>query len=78
MKKLTRSLGIAVLVLCAGGCCLNKEYALADKATFDAVAPGYKAYVGNDPNLDADTKARLLRTIESWRIRIAAARGEAP
>lgn len=78
MRTPLKSLGIAALFLFGTGCVLDKEYVAADKTTFDAVAPGYGAYVESDPKLDADAKARLLRTIESWRIRIAAARGEAP
>src|SRR6185503_10326974 len=42
----------------------------ADRATFDAIAPEYAAYVANDSALTPDQRARRARTIEAWRMRI--------
>lgn len=48
-------------------------YVAADRATYDAVAPEYSAYVHNDPNLGDDERARRDRTLETWRVRLEAA-----
>jgi len=60
----------AFLLLSCGGCVLNKDYVKADQATFDAIAPEYRAYVESDAKLDADQKTRRLRTLESWKVRL--------
>ncbi len=73
MRKATSAV-TATFLLCVtallGGCGIHKEYVKADKATFDAVAPEYKSYVLSDGNLDSEAKARRLRTVELWRVRI--------
>jgi hypothetical protein len=45
-------------------------YVAADHATYDAVAPDHTNYVNADPNLSPDERARRLRTLESWKLRI--------
>ena len=50
------------------------DYVSADRATYDAVAPEYLDYVHADPALDEEQRARRTRTIDSWRLRIDAAR----
>ena len=42
----------------------------AERATYDAIAPEYAAYVQVDPNLAPDQKQRRLGLLESWRIRV--------
>ena len=49
------------------------DYVAADRATYDAVAPEYSAYVHADPSLDADEVARRDRTLQTWDARIRAA-----
>lgn len=63
-----------LLVLLAS--CASDAYVMADRATFDAVAPEYRAYVQADPALDEATKANRLRTIETWQERLEAAEGK--
>ena len=48
-------------------------YVAADRATYDAVAPEYRAYVTSDPNLDDEQRARRHRTVETWRVRLESA-----
>lgn len=61
-----------VLAGCAGA---PPVYVQADRATFDAIAPVYSAYVEADPTIDPELKARRLRTVETWRMRVEAAEG---
>jgi hypothetical protein len=53
---------LALMTGCAGS---------ADKATFDAIAPEYRAYVENDPHLTTEQKQRRFRTLESWQARLS-------
>lgn len=58
---------LALAMALLGGCCGPSE---AERATVDAIAPEYSAYVQADPRLDAEQKARRLRTIETWQRRV--------
>jgi len=74
MTLLRASLLSAVLLM-APGCCvttdlIRKDYTAADRATYDAVAPAYKAYVNADASLNADEKKTRSRTITTWRLRL--------
>ena len=51
------------------------DYVAADRATYEAVAPEYGAYVRADGSLDPEQKARRDRTVASWDARIRAAEG---
>jgi hypothetical protein len=74
-------LGVPLLLLslhCTGCSVLTTPagpYVAADRATYDAVAPEYRAYVANDPGLDEEQRARRGRTVESWRVRVESAEG---
>lgn len=48
----------------------------AERATYDAIAPEYRAYVLRDGNLQPVQKEIRMRTLDSWNERITAA--EAP
>lgn len=50
-------------------------YVAADQATYNAVAPEFRAYVLADPELDQAARDRRLRTLATWQQRIAAAGG---
>ena len=55
------------------------DYVAADRATYEAVAPEYAAYVHADPALDGDDRARRGRTLATWDARIRAAQaGDRP
>lgn len=54
----------------------SAAYVDADRATHDAVAPEYAAYVHADPTLDEEQKARRDRTLATWDGRIRAAEGK--
>ena len=49
------------------------NYIAADRATYQAVAPEYAAYVHADPALDDEQRERRDRTIATWDARIRAA-----
>jgi hypothetical protein len=70
----------AALLAPASGCASlsspSAAYVAADRATYDAVAPGYAEYVRHDASLDDEQRARRERTLETWRIRVNA--GESP
>jgi hypothetical protein len=51
------------------------DYVAADRATYEAVAPEYAAYVHDDPALDDEEKGRRDRTIATWDARVRAAEG---
>ena len=70
MRKILLLLAMASLCSCGS---IPDIYVAADRATFDAVAPDYVAYVNGDESLNDDQRRRRLRTIESWDMRITAA-----
>jgi hypothetical protein len=49
------------------------DYVAADRATYQAIAPEYAAYVHADPALDEEQRERRDRTLASWDARIRAA-----
>ena len=63
----------AVCCLIFLGGCVNPS-AQAEKATFEAIAPEYSAYVQADPNLSAEAKSIRLDTVETWRRRVEVAK----
>ena len=71
MKKLC---AVAALVLLTGceGISVADAYVKADRLTYDAIAPSYRAYVEADEKLDAPSKASRMRLLETWKLRIEA------
>lgn len=61
-----------VLLLLLGGCVGGATP--AEVATYEAIAPDYSAYVQADPELSAEERERRMRTVESWRLRVGAAK----
>ena len=62
----------------SGGCAVlgrspSQAYVASDRATYEAVAPEYAGYVNDDPGLDDSQRARRVRTLETWRLRIESA-----
>jgi hypothetical protein len=60
----------AVGVAGAGGCGPTGGYVAADRATYDAVAPEYAAYVTADATLTPEQRQRRQRTLAAWKLRI--------
>jgi len=80
MRTLRNAL-IPLVLIMSTGCCatvdlIRAEYTAADRATYDAVAPAYEAYVDGDDSLDDDEKKTRKRTVVTWRLRLEQA--EAP
>ena len=48
-------------------------YVAADRATYEALAPEYAAYVAADPALADDDRARRTHALQTWRLRIESA-----
>lgn len=72
MMQLAVALVLPLALL--GGCgSPTSAYVQADRATFEAVAPEYRAYVTVDGGLDAGQRARRIRTIDTWRLRLESA-----
>ena len=71
MKKFC---AVAALVLLTGceGISVADAYVKADRLTYDASAPSYRAYVEADEKLDAPSKASRIRLLETWKLRIDA------
>jgi 4-amino-4-deoxy-L-arabinose transferase-like glycosyltransferase len=65
-------IGACGLAISSAGCAttLDGAFARADRATFDAVAPEYAAYVASDPWLTTEQRERRQRTVELWRLRV--------
>lgn len=75
---MTRSkLGAAAAVLFLLASCETPTaaYVEADRATYAAVAPAHRAYVEADATLTAEQRARRLRTLDAWELRIRHAAG---
>lgn len=59
---------LLLLVLCLlAGCNLGLE---ADRATYDAIAPEYVAYVDSDATLTPEQKERRHETVRSWEAKL--------
>ncbi len=71
MKKFC---AVAAFVLLTGceGISVADAYVKADRLTYDAIAPSYRAYVEADEKLDAPSKASRIRLLETWKLRIDA------
>ena len=69
--KRTRRLLVAAALLAALSACKGIDPA-ADRATYDAIAPSYTAYVNADPMLSPADRATKLRTLETWLRRLEA------
>lgn len=67
---------VAMLLLAvgSGGCALlstpDGPQIAAERATYDAIAPEYRAYVATDENLTEEQRGRRERTVELWRARV--------
>lgn len=66
-------LAFVMIAMSSGGCAPTSVQSAADRATYDAIAPEYAAYVDADPTLDTARKQRRLRTLDAWRVRLEAA-----
>lgn len=69
---------ILVLAALASSCGTPQAYATADKLTYGAIAPEYRAYVLADPALTQDQKDRRLRSLTTWRKRFESALASPP
>jgi hypothetical protein len=56
-----------LLALLITGCNLGAQ---ADRATYEAIAPEYEAYVTADPLLTKEQKERRHQTIRSWEAKL--------
>lgn len=63
---------LAVLPSCSG---LSAQRVAADRATFNWLAPMFRAYVMADPALDEAAKGTHLRVLDAWNERIVAEEG---
>lgn len=66
MKRL---LPVLLLLLCSCPS-IPQLYVEADKATYDAIAEDYMAYVRRDEAVSLEQSARRQRLVDSWRVRI--------
>lgn len=66
---------LLLLVLATGCTGVTQSYVAADRATYDAIADEYDAYVTKDPSLSQDRKDRRTETTRSWKARLAQAEG---
>tara|TARA_R100000315_G_C5091537_1_gene52650 strand:- start:148 stop:381 length:234 start_codon:yes stop_codon:yes gene_type:complete len=72
MKK--KTVLIAALALLSGceGISVADAYVEADRLTYQAIEPQFRAYVEADEKLDAPSKASRMRLLKSWKMRIDA------
>lgn len=71
MKKTVMMAALALLCGCEG-ISVADAYVKADRLTYDAIAPSFRAYVEADEKLDAPSKASRIRLLETWNLRIEA------
>jgi len=75
--KMAAAIVFAVTTISMSGCsAINKVYVEADRLTYNAIAPEFLWYVGNDDTLEAAQKERRARTIEAWLKRIEEAESQ--
>lgn len=74
-RPLNRCGALLALLLFASCEAVPSTYVQADRATFDAIAPAHRAYVEADATLDEQQKARRIRTLETWLLRLEKAEG---
>lgn len=75
-KSITGGTPVLALAACLalGGCtAVSDSYIAADRATYQAIAPEYSAYVAADPGLSIEQKTRRANTVATWRMRIESA-----
>jgi len=58
------------LIVGFSSCSVSDAYLKADADTYDAVAPAQKQYIEHDSALSAEQKARRIRTLDAWKLRI--------
>lgn len=68
---LRRTPAVVLLALVLVGC-RDAAYREADRATYDALAGEYVAYVQSDAALDAGQKRRRILTVTTWGMRCGA------
>ena len=72
--KTLRASAFAIVLLFSAGCAttdiIRSDYVAADRATYNAVTPGYLNYVQADSTLSKEEKARRARTVSTWRLRL--------
>ena len=71
MKKLCALAALALLTGCEG-ISVADAYVKADRLTYDAIAPAYRAYVEADKALDPAAKQSRMRLLDSWKLHIEA------
>lgn len=71
MKK---ALPVAALLLLSAceGLSVADAYVEADRLTYEAIAPSYRAYVEADVSLDEFSKQSRYRLLQTWEQRIEA------
>lgn len=67
------ALFVALVGASCAGCSISQAYVAADRETYEAIAPDYRARVEADPGLSDDQKARRARAVDSWEARLVEA-----
>ena len=71
MKRLSLVTALLLLSSCEG-ISVADAYVAADRATYNAIAPEYRAYVEADEKVDAPSKASRMRLLKTWEMRLDA------
>tara|TARA_Y100000114_G_scaffold55678_1_gene50953 strand:- start:758 stop:988 length:231 start_codon:yes stop_codon:yes gene_type:complete len=69
MKKALPVAALALLSACEG-ISVADAYVKADRMTYEAIAPSYRAYVEADETLDEPSKQSRYRLLQTWELRI--------
>ncbi len=75
MKQKIRGGLLVPVMLSLASCTPGKAYVDADQATYAVIAPEYVVYVEADAKLTKEQRARRLRTLLTWKLRIDKAGG---
>jgi hypothetical protein len=66
MSKSIKLMGVA-LTLALSGCCVPD---VAEKATFEVLAPAHRDYIMADDSLTEEQKARRVRFLDAWKMKV--------
>ena len=69
MRRIFPAIVLALLASCISTA-VPTTWVAAERATFEAIEPEYRAYVEADPELDLAAKQNRLATLETWRVRL--------
>jgi len=77
IRRLSPLFLFLLLVLVPSSCKGPQDaFTKGSRSVFDVIAPAHRAYLEADATLDAEQKARRIRTLAAWEVLIKKAEGQ--